>query len=200
MVARTRVSLTLQVRYLSCWMLNLMIDVVRLGPWKFNATKSRSFDFRISCFQDARREVANNAVCINDDSVFNHLKTVCEHVYRQVKHSAVYLWGFGTVRPVMNLKAHPFLAIHSADKHRTIYSFSNTTSYSTFYAFFSPFLITLWPMWLANSKTQPCFYPPQSHSQGDTQNWQKNLTNLMGNLCRVREYSDQFFVQMFLRS
>jgi hypothetical protein len=31
---------------------------------------------------------------------------------------------------------HPFLAIHSADEHRIIYSFSNTTSYCTFYAFF----------------------------------------------------------------
>jgi hypothetical protein len=30
-----------------------------------------------------------------------------------------------------------FLAIHSADEHCIIYSFSNTTSYSTFYAFFS---------------------------------------------------------------
>jgi len=73
-----------------------------------------------------------------------------------------------------HLKAHPFLAIHSADEHRMIYSFSNTASYSTFYAFFSSFRITLWPMWLANSKRQPCFYPPQSHAQEDTQNWQKN--------------------------
>jgi len=49
--------------------------------------------------------------------------------------------------------------ILSADEHRMIYSSSNTTSYSTFYAFFSSFRITLWPMWLANSKRQPCFYP-----------------------------------------
>jgi hypothetical protein len=34
------------------------------------------------------------------------------------------------------------------------------------------FRITLWPMWLANSKRQPCFYPPQSHAREDTQNWQ----------------------------
>ena len=54
-----------------------------------------------------------------------------------------------------------------------IYSFSNTTSYSTFYAFFSSFRITLWPMWLANSKQQPCFYPPQEYAQEDTENWQK---------------------------
>jgi len=32
---------------------------------------------------------------------------------------------------------HRFLAIYAADEHRMIYSFSNTTSYSTFYAFFS---------------------------------------------------------------
>ena len=62
------------------------------------------------------------------------------------------------------------ISIHSADEHRMIYSFSNTTSYSTFYAFFSSFRITLWPMWLANSKRQPCFYPPQSHAQEDTKN------------------------------
>ena len=52
------------------------------------------------------------------------------------------------------------LAIHSADEHRMIYPFSNTTSYYKFYAFFSSFRITLCPMWLANSTRQPCFYPP----------------------------------------
>ena len=36
-----------------------------------------------------------------------------------------------------HLKTHPFLTIHSADEHRMIYSFSNTTSYAIFYAFFS---------------------------------------------------------------
>jgi hypothetical protein len=41
-----------------------------------------------------------------------------------------------------------------------IYSFSSTTTYSTYYAFFSSFRIILRPMWLANSKRQPCFYPP----------------------------------------
>jgi len=40
------------------------------------------------------------------------------------------------------LKAHPFLAIHSADEHRMIYSFSNTTSYSKIYALFSSVRIT----------------------------------------------------------
>jgi len=38
-----------------------------------------------------------------------------------------------------HFKAHPFLEFHSADEHHMIYSFSNTTSYSTFYALFSSF-------------------------------------------------------------
>ena len=88
-----------------------------------------------------------------------------------------------------HLKAHPFLAIHSADEHRMIYSFSNTT----FYVFFSSFRITLWPMWLANSKRQPCFYPPQSHAQEDTQNWQKKADKPDGKpvLCQ-RTFSSVF--------
>ena len=49
---------------------------------------------------------------------------------------------------------HLLLAVHSAGQHHMIYSFTNTTSYSTFYTFFSSFRITLWPMWLANSKQQ----------------------------------------------
>jgi len=97
-------------------------------------------------------------------------------------------------------RQYPFLAIHSADEHRKIYSFSNTISYCTFYAFFSSFPITLWPMWLANSKRQPCIYSPQSHAQEDTQNWQKKLTNLMGNLCCAREHSVQFFVQILFNT
>jgi len=67
---------------------------------------------------------------------------------------------------------HPFLAIRSADEHRMMDSFPNTTSYSTFYAFFSSFRMTLWPTWLSNNKRQPCFYPPYSHAQEDTQKWQ----------------------------
>ena len=88
-------------------------------------------------------------------------------------------------------------SVHIYD--RMIYPFSNTTSYPTFYDFFSSFRITLWPMWLANSKRQPCSYPPQSHAQEDTKNWQKKTENLMGNLCCAREHSVQFFVH-FLHS
>ena len=47
------------------------------------------------------------------------------------------------------------------------------------------FRITLWTMWLANSKWQPCFYPPQSHAQEDAQNWQKaDRTDGKPVLCR----------------
>ena len=86
---------------------------------------------------------------------------------------------------------------NSADEHHMIYSFSSTISYSTFYSFFSSLRIMLWPMWLANSKRQPCFYPPQSHAKEDTHNWLKKLTNLVGSLCCAREHSVQFFVQFF---
>jgi len=131
------------------------------------------------------------------------LRTLLSTVVFHTKNCAVHS-GNPTVSSVYlptprwhPLKAHPFLALHSADEHRMIYSFSTTTSYCTFYAFFSSFRVTLWPMWLANSKRQPYFYPPQSHAQEDTQNWQKKLTNLMGNLCCAREHSVQFFVQCF---
>jgi hypothetical protein len=75
-----------------------------------------------------------------------------------------------------HLKAHPFLVIHSADEHRLIYSFSNTTCYSTFYAFFSYFRITFWPMWLTNSKQQPCFIH-HSHTHKKTHRTDKKKTN-----------------------
>ena len=92
-----------------------------------------------------------------------------------------------------HLKAHPFLAIHSADQHRMIYSFSNTTSYSTFYDFFSSFRVTLWPMWLANSKRQPCFYPPQSHTHKKTHRTDKKTDKPDGKpvLCQ-RTFSSDF--------
>jgi hypothetical protein len=98
-----------------------------------------------------------------------------------------------------HLKAHPFLAIHSADEHRMIYCFSNTTSYCTFYALFSSFRITLWPMWPANSKRQPCFYPPQSHAQEGTQNRQKNWQTWW-ETCAVPENIQFSFSYSFLHS
>jgi len=44
------------------------------------------------------------------------------------------------------------------------------------------------------------FYPPWPHTKEDTQNWQKKLKNMMGNLCYAREHLVQFFVQFFLHS
>jgi hypothetical protein len=93
-----------------------------------------------------------------------------------------------------------FLAIYSADEHRTIYSFSYATSYFTFYAFFSSFRVILWPMWVANSKRQPCFYPLWSHAQEDTQNWTKNWQTWW-ETCAVPEniqfcFSCSFFTQL----
>jgi hypothetical protein len=92
-------------------------------------------------------------------------------------------------------RQRPFLAVHSADEHRTIFPFPNT-SYCTFYAFFSSFRITLWPMWLANSRRQPCFYPPVTRTRRYTE-LTKQLTNLMRNLCCAREHSVQFLCSFF---
>jgi len=85
-----------------------------------------------------------------------------------------------------------------ADEHRMIYSFSNTTSYCTFYAFFSSFRITLWPMCLANSKRQPFFLSTIVTRTRRHTELTKKLTNVMGNLCCAREHSVQFFVQFFI--
>jgi hypothetical protein len=85
-----------------------------------------------------------------------------------------------------HLKAHPFLAIHSADAHRVIYSFSNTTSYSTFYAFFSDNIMA---DVASKQQTTALFLSTiVTRTRRHTE-----LTNLMGNLCCAREHSDRFF-------
>jgi len=150
-----------------------------------------------------RKNWVNCAVLIGNSAGLRTVLSVVFHTVKCAVHS-----GNPTVSPIYrptptmassrgNQLQHPFLAIHSADQHLMIYSFSNTTSYSTFYALFSSFRITLWPMWIANNKRPPCFNPPKSHAQEDTQNWQKKLKILMGNLCCAREHSVQFFVQFF---
>ena len=63
--------------------------------------------------------------------------------------------------------------------------------------FFSSFRITLWPMWLANSKRQPFFLSTIVTRTRRHTELTKKLTKLMGNLCCVREHSVQFFVQFF---
>jgi len=82
-----------------------------------------------------------------------------------------------------HLKAHPFLAIHSADQHRMIYSFSNTTSYSTFYAFFSSFSDSIIADVTSKQQMIALFL-----STIVTQNWQKSWRTWWGNLCFAREH------------
>jgi len=107
-----------------------------------------------------------------------------------------YITVHSVSNSLYNLR-HPFLAIHSADEHRMIYSFSNTTSYSTFYVFFSSFRITLWPLWLTNNKRQPFFLSTIVTRTRRHTELTKKVTNLMGNLCCAREHSIQFFVKLF---
>jgi hypothetical protein len=106
--------------------------------------------------------------------------------------------------PKFTCRHHDGITSRHSTFHPTIYPFPNTTSYCTFYTFFSSFLITLWPMWLAKSKRQPCFYPPQSHAQEDTQNWQKNWQTWW-ETCAVPEniqfsFSHNYFYSVKLRS
>ena len=75
--------------------------------------------------------------------------------------------------------------IHSADEHRMIYSFSNTTSYSIFYTFFSYNVIAAVA---SKQQTTALFFPTivtgtRRHTE---------LTNLTGNLCCAREHSVVF--------
>jgi hypothetical protein len=80
-----------------------------------------------------------------------------------------------------------------------IYVFANNTSYSTFYAFFSSFRITLWPMWLANSKQQPWLIH-HSHTRKKTHRTDKKTDKPCGKpvLCQ-RTFSSVFravFIQL----
>jgi len=72
-----------------------------------------------------------------------------------------------------------------------IYSFPNTTSYSTFYAFFLDKIMAD-----VASKQQT---GTRRHTElgKKERKKEKKLTNLMGNLCCAREHSVQFFVQFF---
>jgi hypothetical protein len=90
---------------------------------------------------------------------------------------------------------HPFLAIHSADEHRMIYSFSNTTSYSTFYTFFSDNIMA---DVASKQQTTALFLSTiVTRTRRHTELTKKKLTNLMRNLCCARQHSVQFFMQFF---
>jgi hypothetical protein len=85
---------------------------------------------------------------------------------------------------------HPSLAIHSADEHRMIYSFSTTTSYATFYAFFSDNIMA---DVASKQQTTALFLSTiVTRTRKHTE-----LTNLMVNLCCAREhFSCSFFTQL----
>jgi hypothetical protein len=96
------------------------------------------------------------------------------------------------------LKAHRFLAIRSADEHRMIYSFSNTTSYILRF----PILFSDNIMANVASKQQMtalflCTIVTRKTRQTKPT---KKMSNLMGNLCCASEHSVLFFVQFYLHS
>jgi len=120
-----------------------------------------------------RKNWVNYAVLIGNSAGIRTVFPVVFHTENCAGHS-----GNPTVSSVYlpkprwhHLKAHPFLASLSAGEHRMIHSFSNTTSYSTFYAFFSSFRITLWPMWFATANDSLIFIH-HSHTQKGQKNWQ----------------------------
>ena len=124
-----------------------------------------------------RKNWVNSAVLTgNSAGLRTVLSSRLPHTHTHTHRTAQFTQGIPQF-PQFTYRHHDCIfsrhSLHSADKHHMIYSVSNTTSYSTFYAFISSFRITLRPMWLANSKRQPCFNPPQSHAQEDTQNWPK---------------------------
>jgi hypothetical protein len=98
------------------------------------------------------------------------------------------------------LKTHSFLAIRSADEHRMIYSFSNTTSYATFYAFIFFFSDNIMADVTSKQQTTASFLSTTVTRTRKHTELTKKLTNLMGNLCCAREHSVQFSVQFFLHS
>jgi hypothetical protein len=89
-----------------------------------------------------------------------------------------------------HLKAHPFLTIHLADEHRMIYSFSSTTSYSTFHAFFSDNIMA---DVASKQQTTVLFLSSIVTHKKTHRTDKKKLTNL----CCDREHSVQFFMQFF---
>jgi hypothetical protein len=93
----------------------------------------------------------------------------------------------------------PFLATHSADVHRMIYSFPNTTSYTTLYAFLFFFSDNIMADVATKQQTTALFVSTTVTRTRRHTELTKKLKNLVGNLCCAREHSFQLFVQ-FLHS
>jgi len=71
--------------------------------------------------------------------------------------------------------------------------------YSTFYAFFPSFRITLWPTWLANSKQQPCFFH-HIHTHKKTNRTYKNRQKFWWKTCVLPENIQFSFSCSYLHS
>ena len=130
--------------------------------------------------------------------------TVWRQTWRKNWVNCAVHWGNPTVSLIYlptprwhHLKAHPFLAIHSADEHNMIYSFSNTTSYSAFYAFFSDNIMV--DVASKQQTTALVLSTVVTRTRRHTKLTKKKI-NLMGNLCCAREHSVQCFMQFFLHS
>jgi hypothetical protein len=78
-----------------------------------------------------------------------------------------------------------------------IQSFSNATSYSTFYAFFSSFRLTLRPMWLANDTL---VFIHHSHTHKKTQKTDRKNCQTWWETCAVPENNQFSFSFRFLHS
>jgi len=78
-----------------------------------------------------------------------------------------------------------------------IYFFSNTISYSTFYAFFFFFSDNIMADVASKQQTTGLILSTTVTRTKRHTELTKKLTDLMGNLCCTREHSVQYFVQSF---
>jgi hypothetical protein len=98
--------------------------------------------------------------------------------------------------------ASSVLAIHSADEHRMIYSFSNTTSHFSLHIlrFLSFFSDNIMADVASKQQTTALFLSTTVTRTRRHTEQTKKLANLMANLCCARERSVSIFVQFFLHS
>jgi hypothetical protein len=88
---------------------------------------------------------------------------------------------------------HPFLTIHSADEHRTIYSFPNNHVLRFLFLFPDNIMADV----ASKQQTTALFLSTTVTRTGRRTELTNKLTKLMGNLCCAREHSVQFVVQLF---
>ena len=98
-----------------------------------------------------------------------------------------------------HFKAHPFLAIHSADEHRVMYSFFNYHFLLHILRFLFFFSDNFRTDVASKQQTTALFLSTIVTRTRRNTELTKKLTYLMGNLCCAREHSVQFLVH-FLHS